>query len=130
MNRIFDKSNAKDVKTMEALYNRGFYDRYSEELHKWEEEERVLVDIYNFYEIYNLVQMRYGINYDEHKSEDDLYGLRMAKGGKSETEDVEYEVAKFAYDYCIEQKNYFKLNGIFSFSSNVDELSDYVQSRQ
>ena len=45
-------------------------------------------------------------------------------------EDNKLEFAKFAYDYCIEPRNYFKLNGIFSFSSNVDELSDYVQSRQ
>ena len=40
------------------------------------------------------------------------------------------DFAKYAYDFCIEPRNYFKLNGIFSFSSNVDELSDYVQSRQ
>lgn len=45
-------------------------------------------------------------------------------------EDNKLEFAKYAYDYCIEPRNYFKLNGIFSFSSNVDELSDYVQSRQ
>ena len=45
-------------------------------------------------------------------------------------EDNKLDFAKFAYDYCIEPRNYFKLNGIFSFSSNVDELSDYVQSRQ
>lgn len=45
-------------------------------------------------------------------------------------EDNKLEFAKFAYDYCTEPRNYFKLNGIFSFSSNVDELSDYVQSRQ
>ncbi|TDP59440.1 DUF4476 domain-containing protein [Flavobacterium dankookense] len=45
-------------------------------------------------------------------------------------EDNKLAFAKFAYDYCIEPRNYFKLNGIFSFSSNVDELSDYVQSRQ
>lgn len=45
-------------------------------------------------------------------------------------EDNKLEFAKFAYDYCIEPRNYFKLNGIFTFSSNVDELSDYVQSRQ
>ncbi|MCF6130218.1 DUF4476 domain-containing protein [Flavobacterium sp. AS60] len=45
-------------------------------------------------------------------------------------EDNKLEFAKYAYDYCIEPKNYFKLNGIFSFSSNVDELSDYVQSKQ
>lgn len=45
-------------------------------------------------------------------------------------EDNKLEFAKYAYDYCIEPRNYFKLNGIFTFSSNVDELSDYVQSRQ
>lgn len=45
-------------------------------------------------------------------------------------EDNKLAFAKFAYDFCTEPRNYFKLNGIFSFSSNVDELSDYVQSRQ
>ncbi len=45
-------------------------------------------------------------------------------------EDNKLDFAKYAYDFCIEPRNYFKLNGIFSFSSNVDELSDYVQSRQ
>ncbi|MGV3697433.1 DUF4476 domain-containing protein [Flavobacterium sp.] len=45
-------------------------------------------------------------------------------------EDNKLDFAKYAYSYCIEPRNYFKLNGIFSFSSNVDELSDYVQSRQ
>ena len=45
-------------------------------------------------------------------------------------EDNKLEFVKFAFDYCNEPKNYFKLNNIFSFSSNVDELSDYVQSRQ
>lgn len=45
-------------------------------------------------------------------------------------EESKLDFAKFAYDYCIEKNNYFKLNGIFSFSSSVDELSDYVQNRQ
>jgi hypothetical protein len=45
-------------------------------------------------------------------------------------EDNRLDFAKYAYDFCIEPRNYFKLNGIFSFSSNVDDLSDYVQSRQ
>ncbi len=45
-------------------------------------------------------------------------------------EDNKLDFAKYAYDFCTEKRNYFKLNGIFSFSSNVDELSDYVQSRQ
>lgn len=44
-------------------------------------------------------------------------------------EDNALDFAKFAFDYCIEPRNYFKLNGIFKFSSNADELSDYVQSR-
>jgi hypothetical protein len=45
-------------------------------------------------------------------------------------EDNKLNFAKYAYDFCTEPRNYFKLNGIFSFSSNVDDLSDYVQSRQ
>jgi hypothetical protein len=45
-------------------------------------------------------------------------------------EDNKLDFAKYAYDFCSEPRNYFKLNGIFSFSSNVDDLSDYVQSRQ
>ncbi len=45
-------------------------------------------------------------------------------------EDNKLEYAKYAYEFCTEPKNYFKLNEIFSFSSNVDVLSDYVQSRQ
>lgn len=45
-------------------------------------------------------------------------------------EENKLDFAKYAYGYCIEPKNYFKLNGIFNFSDNVDELSDYVQSHQ
>lgn len=45
-------------------------------------------------------------------------------------EDNKLEFAKYAYDFCIEPQQYYKVNGIFKFSSNADELSDYVQSRQ
>lgn len=45
-------------------------------------------------------------------------------------EESKLDFAKFAYDYCTEPNNYFKLNGIFSFSSNVDDLSDYVQGKK
>jgi hypothetical protein len=45
-------------------------------------------------------------------------------------DDNKLEIAKYAYDFCIEPQSYYKVNGIFSFSSNADELSDYVQSRQ
>lgn len=44
-------------------------------------------------------------------------------------EDNKLEFAKFAFDFCIEPRNYFKLNSIFSFSSNADELSEYVQNK-
>lgn len=44
-------------------------------------------------------------------------------------EDNKLDFAKFAYDYCVEPKNYFKFNGIFKFSMNADDLSDYIQSR-
>lgn len=44
-------------------------------------------------------------------------------------EDNKLEFAKFAYDFCVEKRNYFKLNSIFNFSNNADALSDYVRSR-
>jgi Domain of unknown function (DUF4476) len=45
-------------------------------------------------------------------------------------EENKLDFAKYAYDFCIEPRNYFKLNGIFNFTTNADELSDYVQNRQ
>ncbi|HMK06566.1 MAG TPA: DUF4476 domain-containing protein [Flavobacterium sp.] len=44
-------------------------------------------------------------------------------------EDSKLDFAKFAYDYCTERKNYFKLNTLFAFSSNVDDLTEYIQSK-
>ena len=44
-------------------------------------------------------------------------------------EETKLEFVKFAYDYCTEKKNYFRLNDIFSFSENVDELTEYVQNK-
>lgn len=45
-------------------------------------------------------------------------------------EESKLDFAKFAYDYCTEPKNYFKINNVFSFSSSSDELNDYVQGKQ
>ena len=39
------------------------------------------------------------------------------------------EYVKFAYDYCIDRNLYYKLNGIFEFSSSKDELNDFIRSR-
>lgn len=44
-------------------------------------------------------------------------------------EDNTLDFAKFAYDYCVDAENYYKLNAIFKFSSNAEALSDYVQGR-
>lgn len=45
-------------------------------------------------------------------------------------EEGKLDFAKFAYDYCIDTKNYFNLNDIFSFSSSVDELTNYISNKQ
>lgn len=39
------------------------------------------------------------------------------------------EFAKAAFDRCTEPNNYFKVNNVFSFSSSVDELTEYISSR-
>lgn len=44
-------------------------------------------------------------------------------------EETKLDFAKFAYDYCVDPRNYFNLNSIFSFSSSVDDLTDYTSSR-
>jgi Domain of unknown function (DUF4476) len=45
-------------------------------------------------------------------------------------EENKLSFAKFAYDYCVEPRNYFKLNSVFGFSSSVDELNKYVESKE
>lgn len=40
------------------------------------------------------------------------------------------EFAKFAYEFCTDPQNYYKVSNVFGFSSSAEELSDYVQSRQ
>jgi hypothetical protein len=44
-------------------------------------------------------------------------------------EETKLDFAKYAYDYCTEPKNYFKINNVFSFTSSSDELNEYVQSK-
>ncbi len=40
------------------------------------------------------------------------------------------EFAKFAYDYTLDQEKYFLVNDAFSFTSNKEVLSRYVESRK
>jgi len=45
-------------------------------------------------------------------------------------EDRKLTFAKFAYDHCTDPQSYYKLNSQFTFSSNSDALSSFVQSKQ
>lgn len=40
------------------------------------------------------------------------------------------EIAKFAYDYCIDTDNYFKLNNELTHSSSKEELIKFTQSKK
>ncbi|MEZ4799488.1 MAG: DUF4476 domain-containing protein [Flavobacteriales bacterium] len=44
-------------------------------------------------------------------------------------EETKLEFAKYAYDYCTDKGNYYKINDAFSFSSTVDELNEYLESK-
>lgn len=41
-------------------------------------------------------------------------------------EESKLTFAKHAYQYCIEPKNYFKVNTVFSFDASKDELSKFI----
>jgi hypothetical protein len=45
-------------------------------------------------------------------------------------DDDRLAIAKFAVDYCVDPKNYYQLNSLFTFSQNKDELINYVQSKR
>lgn len=40
------------------------------------------------------------------------------------------EVAKFAFDYCIDRDNYFRVINVLGFDSSKREVRDYISSRQ
>ncbi len=44
-------------------------------------------------------------------------------------EDNKLDFAKFAYSHCTDTKNYFKVNEVFQFSSNIDELNAFTASQ-
>lgn len=44
-------------------------------------------------------------------------------------EATKLDYAKFAYDYCYDKNNYFKLNDAFDFESSVDELNEYIEKK-
>lgn len=44
-------------------------------------------------------------------------------------EETKLEYAKFAYDYCWEKNNYYKVNDAFGFESSIEELDAYIKTR-
>ena len=44
-------------------------------------------------------------------------------------DDSRLEFAKYAYASCIDQQNYYKLNGALTFSSNKEELMSYLSKQ-
>lgn len=43
-------------------------------------------------------------------------------------EDNKLDFAKFAYRYCTEPRNYFKVSNVFSFSTSKEELNSFIQA--
>jgi len=41
-------------------------------------------------------------------------------------ESTKLKVAKFAYRYCIDKRNYYLVNNAFSFSSSIRELNNFI----
>jgi hypothetical protein len=44
-------------------------------------------------------------------------------------EESKLDYAKYAYEYCVEKKNYYLLNDAFSFSTSSDSLNDFLESQ-
>ena len=44
-----------------------------------------------------------------------------------ESDKLEY--AKFAFDYCPDKANYYKVNDAFTFESSIEELDEYIHGR-
>jgi len=44
-------------------------------------------------------------------------------------EDSRLDFAKYAYDYCFDQNNYFNVSQGFSFDSSTEELNEYIETK-
>ena len=44
-------------------------------------------------------------------------------------EDTRMDFAKYAYQYCVDKKSYYKVSNTFSFESSKTELNNYIQGR-
>ncbi|MFM7814555.1 MAG: DUF4476 domain-containing protein [Flavobacteriales bacterium] len=44
-------------------------------------------------------------------------------------EETKLEFAKYAYDYCYNQGNYYEVNDAFDFESTIEDLNEYLESK-
>ncbi|MCH2198967.1 MAG: DUF4476 domain-containing protein [Flavobacteriales bacterium] len=44
-------------------------------------------------------------------------------------EDTKLEYAKFAYDHCFDQDNYYVVNDAFGFEMTIDELNEFLEGK-
>lgn len=44
-------------------------------------------------------------------------------------ENDKLDYAKFAYEFCYDKENYFKINDVFEFSGSIDELNEFIGGR-
>jgi hypothetical protein len=44
-------------------------------------------------------------------------------------EDTKLDFAMFAYDYTVDQNNYYKVNDAFDFESSIEELDEFLMSK-
>ncbi len=44
-------------------------------------------------------------------------------------EESKLELAKFAYDFCTNKRDYFQVNDAFTYSNSVEELSKYISTK-
>lgn len=44
-------------------------------------------------------------------------------------EDSKLEYAKYAYDFCFNQGDYYEVNSAFTFESSIEELNQYLESK-
>jgi hypothetical protein len=44
-------------------------------------------------------------------------------------EDSKLQYAKYAYDYCFNQGDYYEVNAAFTFESSIEDLNSYLESK-
>jgi hypothetical protein len=44
-------------------------------------------------------------------------------------EESKLDYAKYAYDYCLNQSNYYKVNAAFDFELTIDDLNEFLESK-